>query len=81
MAEAITTTEIGLRQVELVGDSLIPGTQPPRAYQQAIEVVAEEEGAGQFDIDPETEGLLDRSLEQVESQRLVNEDEEVLLGA
>ncbi len=30
-AEAITTTEIGLHQVELVGDSLIPGTQPPRA--------------------------------------------------
>ncbi len=62
--EAVTTTEMGLRQVGLTGDSLIPGTQPPRAYQRAVEEEAGE--AGQFDIDPETEGLMDRVIEEAE---------------
>ncbi len=77
--EAITTTEIGLRQVDLTGDSLIAGTQLPRAYQRATQVTAEEEDASQFDIDLEIECLLDR-IDEVESQRRVDEDEEGLWG-
>ncbi len=64
--EAITTTEIGLQLVDLTGNSLTSDTQPSRTYQQAVEEEAEEE-VGQFDIDPETEGLLDRIFEEVEA--------------
>ncbi len=67
--EPFTTTETGLRYVDLTGDSCVPGMQSPRVYQRVtFEVIDEIEATGEaiYDFDLEVEGLMDCIVEIVE---------------